>query len=194
MKDEINVFEAFGNIAKSIELAEQVGKVDLEILEPLKIVYSEFEKISDHWLDSDYDEQFEDVFPLYHMSRNCKLVLYKMIQRFELAPSVKDDPKVASDASMVLPLLIDMFNVLEECKSGAMAVNESRGFDRTRNLRKIAKEVNMLSDGFDDIKTIPADVKKKGYEVFANFIVGAVAIGQERYLKRYDYLLGINKK
>ena len=169
-----NVSELFSSVSKLIEKAEQTGEVDLEILEPLRGLSSAFEQMSAHWLELKHEEQLENTFSLYHTARNCRLVLRRMIQRFEESPGTGDNPRVADDASQVLPILIDTFSILEEAKSGPIDQSRVQGFDRARYLRNIARMVDMVPNEAEDLAAIPIETKKKGYEVFGEYITGAV--------------------
>ena len=169
-----NVSELFGNAAEFIEKAEQTGEVDLGIIEPLRGLSSAFEQMSAHWLELKHEERLENTFSLYHTARNCKLVLRRMIQRFEESPVIGDNPRVADDASQVLPILIDTFSILEEAKSGPIDQSRVQGFDRVRYLRNMARMVDMVPNEAEDLAAIPIETRKRGYEAFAEYITGAV--------------------
>jgi len=169
-----NVSELFSSVSKFIEKAEQTGKVDLGIIEPLQGLFSTFEQMSNHWLELKHEEQLENTFSLYHTARNCGLIIRRMIKRFEMAPEIGDNPRVADDASQVLPILIDTFSILEEAKSGPIDQSRVQGFDRVRHLRNIARMVDMVPNEVEDLAAIPIETKKKGYKVFGEFITGAV--------------------
>ncbi len=169
-----NVSELFSSVSEFIERAEQTGKVDLGIIEPLKELSMTFEQMSSHWLELKHEEQLENTFSLYHTARNCGLVIRRMIQRFEIAPEIGDNPRVADDASQVLPILIDTFSILDEAKSGPIDQSRVQGFDRTRYLRNVARMVDMVPNEVEDLAAIPTETKKKGYKVFSEYITGAV--------------------
>lgn len=168
------VSEHFNSVSTFIEQAEETGVVDMGIISPLENLSSAFLEIGDYWLESKKGEKLEDVFAPYHTARNCGLVIRRMIQRFKASQTAGDNPRVADDASQVLPILIDTYRVLEEAKSGLMNEFRVKGFDRARHLRNIARMVDMLPSEDEDLATIPQETRKRGYDVFSKVIAGAV--------------------
>lgn len=74
--DEIPVSELFRNLTDFCVKMQQTEEIDVGIFEPLKSLYNRAEQMEDYWL-------LKDDFALYHMARNCKLVLRRMIQRWK---------------------------------------------------------------------------------------------------------------
>lgn len=166
--------ESIGTIFRLIDNAEQTGKVDVSIIKHLKNMSSKFAKMGQYWLKIRRGESLEDSFAMYHTARNCGLVLHKMIERFEESPIIGDNPRVATDAATVFPILIDLYTFLEEAKSKPVRTIRNQGFNRTRTLRNIARMVDMLNSEDKDIEAIPAETRKKTFSTFAEHITGAI--------------------
>lgn len=171
MSNIVNVSKLFGNVTKFMKEAKQTGKIDLEILESLRVLFSEFKQMSIYWSESKHEEQLEYLFSLYHLSRNCGLVLRKMIQRFEELPGIDGNLTVVDDALQVLPILIDTFAILEEVKSNSINQFRVQGFDRTRHLRNIARMADMLPNEDEDLASIPIEIRERVYKVFVESII-----------------------
>lgn len=170
----LNISETFSTIMNFVEESKKSGKVDLAIIEPLKTLLAEFEHMENHWLETYTDNNIEASFPMFHVSRNGALILGQMIQRYKTAKETKDNPRVTEDTITVLPSLIDSITLMMEAKDGPPSLFGNQSFQTARVLRNMARHANMLPANEKDIQSIPAKIRKKGFKVFQDIVMGLV--------------------
>ncbi len=170
----LNISETFSTIMNFIEESEKSGEVDLAIVDPLESLLAEFDHMENHWLETSTNDNIEFSFPMFHVSRNGALILRQMIRRYKTAKETKDNPRVAEDAMTVLPSLIDSITLMLEAKDGPSSLFGDQSYHAARVLRNMARHANMLPDEEDDVQSISAKVRKKGFKLFQDTVVGVV--------------------
>jgi hypothetical protein len=112
------------------------------------------------------DDQLEASFGLYHLMRNCGLVLRKMGQRF-------DDDKfdAIDDVLEILPLLLDTLVKVKEAKDGLIEHSILQPFDKVRLLRNKARELDMLSNEDEYWNALPIELREKRLKEFYESIL-----------------------
>ncbi|RLI54551.1 MAG: hypothetical protein DRO87_04775 [Candidatus Thorarchaeota archaeon] len=165
----------FEKVLEYVDSAEESGQVDAGILEPLSGLRAVFQELQQHWLQEVPDSQLQDTFAMYHVARNCELILSRMIERFRKAPLIGDNPKVAEDTSTLLPLLIDSFMVMKAEIDYPTIESSIKGFSLARRLREVARMVDMLPSAEDEERDIPREIRKRGLAHLARNLAGMVS-------------------
>ncbi|MCK5031576.1 MAG: hypothetical protein KAR64_08925, partial [Thermoplasmatales archaeon] len=80
----------------------------------------------------------------------------------------------AEDAITVLPSLIDSITLMMEAKDGPASLFGNQSFQTARVLRNMARHANMLPANENDIQSIPPKIRKKGFKVFQDIVMGLV--------------------
>jgi hypothetical protein len=122
--------------------------------------------MSDEKMTKEEDnDQLKTSFGLYHLMRNCGLILRRMGQRFD-----DDAFDAVNDVLEVLPHLLDDLIKVKEGKDGLIKHSILQPFDRTRHLRNLARMFDMLPNENEDWEAIPIEVREKGFKAFAKHI------------------------
>lgn len=164
----------FDEVSNYIDLAEENGEIQKGILEPLEKLVEVFANLEKHWIREVPESQLQDSFAMYHVARNCGLILSRMIERFREAPLVNDNPKVAEDSSVVIPILIDSYFIMEQEINTPSTKSSLAGFSSARKLRKIARMVDLIPSQENEERNIPKENREKGFTSFAEIVAGIV--------------------
>ena len=106
-------------------------------------------------------------FTLYHATRNCRIILEKMRERFEEAVTRKENPEIAVLSLRVLPDLNGLCDLITSLKGDTISSNMATFvMNRVRGLRSIAREVNMLPSPEEEIQTVDKKDLKKHFGRF----------------------------
>lgn len=131
--------QIFQNITDSLYQMEDTGKVDLAILKDLSELQSVFKNIQTKWLESKSKESFY----FYHGARNAEFILDKMKERFEKSQEAHDNPQIAEDSLVVIPLMSEVLN-LTEADNNVDEQMVRQIVERTRQLRQVASDMNLV--------------------------------------------------
>lgn len=127
------------SITNSLNKMEEEGKVDLSIVNTLDELNTYFRQIQDKWLRS---KEREHSFYFYYATRNAQLVIEKMKDRFLTSQTNKDNPQIAEDSLVLVPILGDLLQLTDRDTANAQLAN--RTIERVRQLRAIAYDVRLL--------------------------------------------------
>ena len=125
-------------IERSLTKMEEVGKVDLTILNSLSKLRDLLKGIKSKWLKV----EDPDGFYFYQAARNTELILDQMVFRFKNSQKTDDNPKIAKDSLALLPAIDSILEIAQSCKINEHSINEV--LNRTRDLRNQATSTNLI--------------------------------------------------
>lgn len=134
---------------------EKTGKVDLSINDNIDRAKSELSGLERFLATTKPGIDVKSAFLGYHIVRNVNLVLTKMKDRFEHSKENADNPLVAQDSLLVLPVLNESLEVA--IKYGRMKIAEGEEvlmLNHILRLRDITARLNMVLTPEEDAKTI----------------------------------------
>lgn len=117
---------------------DETEKIDLAILNSLSKLRDLLKGIKSRWLKVENS----DGFYFYQAARNTELILDKMESRFKDSQKADDNPKIAEDSLILLPVMDEILEITQSYKVSEDSINEVLG--RTRDLRKQAASTNLL--------------------------------------------------
>lgn len=128
--------------------------VDLSSIELMKNAVEKSTEREEYWV-SNKEIEPQTAFVLYHASRNTRIVLEKMRERFVHAAELHENPKVVDDAMIVFPELIELCGYIDSLQN-IKITTELLEFvrRRIRNLRNTAQRVGMLPSIEEEMKAV----------------------------------------
>ena len=138
-------------IRDSLNRMEDTGKVDMSILNSLEKLRQLVYKIQSKWLE----HPNTDAFYFYQAVRNIELIVGMMEDRFKNSKETNDNPKVAKDSLIMMPIISDILHMTEKCKISDSSINEI--LDKTMRLRNTAASTNLIEPLSADYDAIDKD-------------------------------------
>lgn len=165
----------FDPVYKKLLSMEYERKIDLAILGDLKLLQKTFAELEAHWKGSE-GVPVKEAFVLFHSARSSRMILEKMELSFLKAKERHQNPQIVHSASLVLPCMNDLYNMIEPFKkrkvTNAVIPMVRR---RLRALRDIAETTSMLPSLEDEIKGVRASELKKKFEIIANNVEATIS-------------------
>ena len=129
-------------------------KVDLSSLDLMKNAIAKSTEREQYWL-SNRDIAPQSAFVLFHASRNSRMVLEKMRERFAHALEKHENPKVVDDAMIVFPELSEVCGYIDSLQSVEITADLLYFVRRkVRNLRNTAQKAEMWPSFEEETKTV----------------------------------------
>lgn len=141
-------------LLNKLEEMQVSRRLDPSSLEIMQIAIKETEQKESFWL-SNKEISPQTAFVLYHASRNMRMVLEKMHERFDHATKMHENPKVVDDAMTVFPELSEIcgfVDFLQEAEIKPDTLEYVRR--RIRALRNTAQKVGMLPTIEEEVKAV----------------------------------------
>lgn len=168
--DKGNVLEKKDNfviLIEKLEKMEQLQKVDLSIIEILDELIRNCKETENFWVESE-NLPVDTSFLLYHSTRNSRLVLERMKNRFISAVEKNENPHIISDAIQIAPLVIELCEMAFSLKKRPITP-EVLSFisNRLKLLRNTAYKLSMMPSPEEEIAEIDKKKFKKRFSRFA---------------------------
>ena len=129
-------------------------KVDLSSLDLMKNAIAKSTEREQYWL-SNRDIAPQSAFVLFHASRNSRMVLEKMRERFAHALEKHENPKVVDDAMIVFPELSEVCGYIDSLQGVEITMDLLQFVRRkVRNLRNTAQKAEMWPSFEEETKTV----------------------------------------
>jgi hypothetical protein len=129
-------------------------KIDPSSLNLMKIAIEQSLKREKYWL-SNKEIPPQTTFVLYHATRNTRIVLEKMHERFIHAAELRENPKVVDDAMTVFPELSEMCGFTDSLQTVDIKPEVLEFIRRRiRSLRNTAQRVQMLPTIEEEVKSV----------------------------------------
>jgi len=135
-------------ITDSLYHMEDTGKVDRSILKDLNQLQQIFKKTQTKWLE----DKSSNSFYFYQGARNAEFILERMVERFEKSQEAHDNPQIAEDSLVIIPLMSEILNLTAENIVDEATIRQI--VERTRQLRNAAAEVNLIESRKKDLSLI----------------------------------------
>ncbi|MFQ5892580.1 MAG: hypothetical protein ACE5HW_07285 [Candidatus Methanofastidiosia archaeon] len=165
----------FEQVYKKLTSMEYERKIDLSILNDLKLLQKTFAELEGYWKGSE-EVPIKEAFVLFHSARSSRMILEKMGLLFLKAKERHQNPQIVHSASLVLPCINDLYNMIEPFKerkvTNAIIPLVRR---RLRALRDIAQSTSMLPSLEDEIRGVRASELKKKFEIIANNVEATIS-------------------
>ena len=129
-------------------------KIDPSSLDLMKTAIEQNLKKEKYWL-SNKEIPPQTTFVLYHATRNTRIVLEKMHERFSHATGLHENPKVVDDAVTVFPELSEMCSLTDSLQKVDIKPEVLEFVRRRiRSLRNTAQRVQMLPTIEEEVKSV----------------------------------------
>ncbi len=160
--DSIMRQQIIQEISDSLNRMEDTGVVDMSILDNLEKLRAFLREIKTRWLD----HPNTDAFYFYQAARNVELILGKMEDRFKNSKQVNDNPKVAEDSLILMPVISGVLQMTETNQITNQTIDQI--LDKTRNLRNVAASTNLIEPLEIDRKSLDKDNLKLQFSALVN--------------------------
>jgi hypothetical protein len=157
----------FTVLIEKLEKMEQLQKVDVSVVEILDELIKECKATEHFWIENE-NVPIDTSFLLYHSTRNSRLVLEKMKNRFIMAAKKGENPHVISDSIEIVPIVSELYEATLSLKERPITP-EVLSFisNRLKLLRNVAYKVSMLPSPEEEIAEVDKAKVKKRFSRFA---------------------------
>ena len=145
---------------------EETGEVDMGFLSHVTEFRHHIDKVKARWLENDDS----DGFYFYMAARNIELMLDRVQERFQGAEKAHDNPAVAPDTLALLPEFDKTLDLLAHDEITPESIDTI--LDRTRVLRDVAEDRNLIESIETDLKDIDADRVRLLFPALMDHICG----------------------
>lgn len=159
---------SFTILVQRLETMEETKEVDISVVEILDKLIEDCKESEKFWIKKG-GIAIEKSFLLYHASRNSRLILEKMKERFVLAGKKHENPRIISDSLALVPLLSELCFILFSLRKRRIT-SELYGVvsQRVRLLRNAAYNVSMLPSPEEEMKGLDRTRLEKRFNRFAD--------------------------
>ena len=127
-----------------LEEMQASRKLDDSAIPIIKQAVIDNKKREEYWI-ANKDIPTQTAFVMYHASRNTRIIMEKMLYRFEMAKQMQENPKVVDDAMVVYPELQELCVFMDSLKAEKLTDSFLEFVKkRVRNLRNTAERAKML--------------------------------------------------
>jgi len=168
-----SVFSYINSMRSDLNQMEAKGSIDSSFMARIDTLNSELTKMRQYWIDQK-EISIGSAFIFYSAMHNSKLVLRKMKERFKSAETTGDNPGVACDSLLVMPIISEVY------QKAAQAAEEKRRLNPflpnemlklVSTLRTTAKLVSLLPTLEEEVKEIDENqLKKTAVELDKKFV------------------------
>jgi len=149
-----SVFSYISDMRSDLNRMEAKGSVDRSFVTKIDVLDLELVKMKKYWIDQKA-VSVGSAFMFYSAMHNSELVLNKMRDRFDKAHQADDNPGVACDSLLVMPIISEVF------QKAARAAEEQQRLSPflptemlklVNTLRTTARQVNLLPTPDEEVK------------------------------------------
>jgi hypothetical protein len=152
---------------------EAKGFVDCSFVTKIDSLGSELAKMKQYWTDQKA-VSVRSAFIFYSAMHNAELVLSKMRDRFNKAHKTDDNPGVACDSLLIMPVISEVFQKTAQAAEEKQRLNPFLPTEMLRlvsALRTTAKLVNLLPTSDEEAKGIDKNqLKETAMEIDKKFV------------------------
>jgi len=160
MRSDLNRMETEGSIDSSFTI--KIDKLDLE-----------FTRMKQYWI-TQKRVPVGSAFVFYTAMHNAKLVLSKMKERFKNADEIGDNPAVACDSLLIMPIISEVYQKTAQATEEKQRLNPflpSEMLKLVSTLRTTAKLARLLPTLAEEVKkTDKNQLKKTAMELDKKFV------------------------
>ena len=149
-------------INDSLNHMEETGIVDMSILDNLQKLRQLLREIKTKWLE----HPNTDAFYFYQAARNVELILGKMEDRFKNSKIANDNPKIAEDSLVLMPVMDKILAMAEANQITNQTIDDI--LEKTRKLRNVAASTNLIESLEIDRNSIDKDTLRLQFVALMN--------------------------
>lgn len=168
-----SIFDHINGMRSDLNKMEAKGFVDSSFTEKIDTLDLELTRMKQYWVDQK-EVSVGSAFIFYSAMHNSRLVLGKMKQRFGNAKKAGDNPGVACDSLLIMPIISEVYQKAfqaaeEKQRLSPFLPNEMLKLVST--LRTTAKLVSMLPTPDEEVRKIDRDqLKETAVEIDKKFV------------------------
>ena len=152
---------------------ETEGSIDSSFTIKIDTLDSEFTEMEQYWINQK-EVPVRSAFIFYTAMRNAKLVLSKMKERFEKVDETGNNPAVACDSLLVMPIIFEVYQKTAQAAEEGQRLSPFLPNEMLRlvsTLRTTAKLVRLLPTPDEEVKeTDKNQLRKTAVELDKKFV------------------------
>lgn len=168
------VFEYIRGMRSDLSQMEEKGTVDASFIQKIETLDKEFTEMKQYWI-AQKAVSVGSAFVFYSAMHNTNLVLGKMKNRFKNAKKVNDNPEIACDSLLVMPIISEVHQKTTRAIEEKQNMNPflvSNMLNLVSTLRTTAKLASLLPTPAEEIKTTDNNqLKQTATELDIKFVV-----------------------
>lgn len=172
-----SVFDYMTTMRSDLNSMEKRGLIDSAFTVKIDTLSSKFREMEKHWVIQK-DVSVSSAFIFYSAMHNAGLVLGEMKKRFQNAKKTGDNPGVACDSLLVMPIILEVYQKAaqaaeEKRKLNAFLPNET--LKLVSALRTTAKLVSLLPTSAEEAKAVDKEqLQKTARELDKKFVASNI--------------------
>lgn len=172
-----SIFSYINSMRSDLNKMETGGYVDSSFTMKIDKLDSEFTRMKQYWVDQKW-VPVRSAFMFYMAMHNAKLILGKMKERFEKADKNRDNPAIACDSRLVMPIISEVYQKTarateEKEKLSPFLPNEM--LKLVSMLRTTARLVNLLPTLAEEVKKTDKDqLREAAVELDKKFVASNI--------------------
>ena len=168
-----SVFSYINSMRSDLNQMEAKGSIDSSFITKIDTLNSELTKMGQYWIDQK-EISVGSAFMFYSAMHNAKLVLSKMKERFKSAKKTGDNPSVACDSLLVMPMISEVYQKAAQAAEEKQRLKPflpNEMLKLVSTLRTTAKLVHLLPTLDEEVKEIDKNqLKKTAVELDKKFV------------------------
>lgn len=165
---ELKKSNLLGELSEQLQKMEKAGKVDVSIVNTLDKLIDVCQSTENFWRD-DEKVTIQSSFLLYHASRNARIIIKKMKQRFIEAEEKHENPAVLHESLAIIPSLSELCATVSSLTTQTLT-NELVNIvsEKLEYLRDIAFVHSLLPTPEEEMEELDKNRLKKRFGQFAD--------------------------
>ena len=168
-----SIFNHINGMRSDLNKMEVKGFIDSSFTTKIDTLDSELTKMKQYWVDQK-EVSVGSAFIFYSAMHNTNLILTKMKERFKNANKTGDNPRVACDSLLVMPIISEVYQKTAQAAEEKQRLNPflpNEMLKLVSALRTAAKLVSLLPTLYEEIKGIDKNqLKKTAMELDKKFV------------------------
>jgi hypothetical protein len=151
-----SIFTYINGMRTDLNGMETKGTIDVAFIPKIDTLDSEFTRMEQYWVNQK-EVSASSAFVFYSAMHNTKLVLSKMRQRFKNAHKSDDNPGIACDSLLLLPIISEVYQKATQAAQEKQRLNPFLPHETLKlvsTLRTTAKLVGLLPTLDEEMKKI----------------------------------------
>jgi hypothetical protein len=154
-------------LSDQLQEMEKVRKVDKTVLKTIDKLLEGCHSTESFWRDNK-KESVQNSFMLYHASRNVRIILQKMKQRFLEAEEKHENPVVVEDSIAIIPTLSEVCVTISSLVKQTLTKDLVKMVsEKVQYLRDVALANSLLPTPEEEIQELDEKRLKKRFSEFA---------------------------
>jgi hypothetical protein len=168
-----SVFNYINDMRSDLNKMEAERFIDRSFMAKIDTLGSELTKMKQYWIDQKA-VSVRSAFIFYSAMHNAELVLSKMKDRFSKSHETDDNPGVACDSLLIMPVISEVFQKTAQAAEEKQRLNPFLPTEMLKlvsTLRTTAKLVNLLPTPDEEAKGIDKNrLKETAMELDKKFV------------------------